>query len=85
MYKYYKWTLCVLESDPLFGNVYGLYRFDPENLMVEKYSGRENWIVPEESGEAYIDIIGAGDGWANYDEISAEEAEQVKKRLFPEG
>jgi hypothetical protein len=32
-----------------------------------------------------MDITGAGDGWADIDEITAEEAEQVKKRLFPEG
>ncbi|MBP7031265.1 MAG: hypothetical protein KBB13_00935 [Anaerolineaceae bacterium] len=85
MWKYYKWTLCVSKADPLHGKIFSLYRFDPENRQVEKYVGNENWIKPENAGQAYIDIIGAGDGWSNYDIITAEEAEQVKKRLFPEG
>ena len=83
MWKYYKIVNPVLPSDPDFGRVYALFRVD--GYDVERYEGNEHWIVPPYPGHIRMDISGAGGNWASINEITTEEAEQVKKRLFPEG
>lgn len=83
MWKYYKFGKPVLPSHPDFGRAYALYRVDGRD--VERYEGNERWMVSPYRGEILLDLSGAGGNWANYTEITAEEAEQVKKRLFPEG
>ncbi|HQC22054.1 MAG TPA: hypothetical protein PLO92_09530 [Anaerolineaceae bacterium] len=82
MWKYYVRAYC-MDNGSLLEKAVRLYR--TKLPYVERYEGNERWTVPPEDGQVWMDITGAGDGWADIDEITAEEAEQVKKRLFPEG
>ena len=81
MWKYFKrWFYS--KSDPEYGKAYALYRVD--GIRVERYDGLERWIVPPFAGQVLLDISGAGGGWATIDEVTPEEAEEIKKQLFDE-
>ena len=82
MWKYYVYANCLVDK-PLLEKADSLFRVD--GYDVERYEGGGRWIVSPYSGEILLDISGAGGNWADVDIITAEEAEQVKKRLFPEG
>ncbi|MBP7197000.1 MAG: hypothetical protein KBA05_06280 [Anaerolineaceae bacterium] len=78
MWKYYK--RYNPSGSGLKGKVYGLFRV--KGVHVERYAGLERWIVPPFAGQVLLDISGAGGGWATIDEVTPEEAEEIKRQLF---
>ena len=78
MWKYYK--RYNPSGSGLIVNVYGLFRV--KGVYVERYAGLERWIVPPFAGQVLLDISGAGGGWATIDEVTPEEAEDIKRQLF---
>jgi hypothetical protein len=82
MWKYYKTFHLRVPGDPQHRKVNGLFRV--EGVRVERYVGLERWIVPPFSGQIIMDISGMGGGWATIDEVTPEEAEEIKRQLFDE-
>ena len=78
MWKFYKThnQSVKLNKDEIFN----LYRI--KGYTVERYSGLGRWIVPPFAGQVLLDISGAGGGWATIDEVTPEEAEEIKRQLF---
>jgi hypothetical protein len=74
MWKYYKYWHK--------GKADSLFRV--KGYKVERYEGLERWIVPPFAGQVLLDISGAGGGWATIDEVTPEEAEEIKRQLFDE-
>ena len=60
--------------------IFNLYRI--KGYTVERYAGLGRWIVPPFAGQGLLDISGAGGGWATIDEVTPEEAEDIKRQLF---
>jgi len=78
MWKFYKThnQSVKLNKDEIFN----LYRI--KGYTVERYAGLGRWIVPPFAGQVLLDISGAGGGWATIDEVTPEEAEDIKRQLF---
>ena len=78
MWKFYKThnQSVKLNKDEIFN----LYRI--KGYTVERYAGLERWIVPPFAGQVLLNISGAGGGWATIDEVTPEEAEEIKRQLF---
>jgi len=78
MWKFYKThnQSVKLNKDEIFN----LYRI--KGYTVERYAGLGRWIVPPFAGQVLLDISGAGGGWATIDEVTPEEAEEIKRQLF---
>jgi len=78
MWKFYKThnQSVKLNKDEIFN----LYRI--KGYSVERYAGLERWIVPPFAGQVLLNISGAGGGWATIDEVTPEEAEDIKRQLF---
>ena len=78
MWKFYKThnQSVKLNKDEIFN----LYRI--KGYTVERYAGLGLWIVPPFAGQVFLDISGAGGGWATIDEVTPEEAEDIKRQLF---
>jgi len=82
MYKYYKDTNPVPVTHKDSGKVNCLFRV--KGYTVERYAGLDRRIVPPFAGQVLLDISGAGGGWATIDEVTPEEAEEIKRQLFDE-
>lgn len=80
MWKYYKRH--VSGNDNGRDIIYNIYRV--KKRCVERYVGLGCWVEPPHSGQIIMDIIGMGGGWATIDEITPEEAEEIKRQLFDE-
>lgn len=78
MWKFYKThnQSVKLNKDEIFN----LYRI--KGYTVERYAGLGRWIVPPFAGQVLLNISGAGGGWATIDEVTPEEAEEIKRQLF---
>jgi len=78
MWKFYKThnQSVKLNKDEIFN----LYRI--KGYTVERYAGLGRWIVPPFAGQVLLNISGAGGGWATIDEVTPEEAEDIKRQLF---
>lgn len=85
-YKYFRRGYTDLDSithKPILIRVYGLYRVNDEEFMAEKYEGSGKWEL-DNSGDVVGSTLLGMEYWYEYDEITESEAEELKRRLFPE-